>query len=229
MSHFTVMVQIPKEEVENKNYLERIMNPFDENKEVDPYVVKTKEELVSEYNNSSKTEEMSYDEWLKYRYSYDQFDVNGNLLSTYNPKSQWDWWVVGGRWSNLLLNKEGNKCDSAYVGELDLQAMKDKNIKNAKKNWSEMQKQENNVLKALIYGFRKDETEEEYINRNSEMLSTYAVIDKEGNWIAKGDMGWFGVSSETDAESDNWDDKFVERFIEPLDEKDAIVIIDCHI
>lgn len=28
------------------------------------------------------------------------FDEDGNLLSNYNPNSKWDWWCIGGRWSD---------------------------------------------------------------------------------------------------------------------------------
>ena len=107
--------------------------------------------------------------------------------------------------------------------------MKDKNVRSAKNDWKAMQESPNDVLKVLMYGARKGETEEEYVQRNSKTLSTYAVIDKQGNWIAKGDMGWFGMSSETDVESDDWDGKFTERFINPLEAVDVVVIVDCHI
>ncbi|MEX3422110.1 hypothetical protein H0911_24845 [Bacillus sp. HSTU-bmb18] len=231
MSHFAVMVQIPKEKAGDRKYLESVMAPFDEKKEVTPYIYKTKQELIEEYNKSSEANETSYEAWLQYWYIDDgeQIDEEGNHLSTYNPNSKWDWYVVGGRWSNLLIDKDGNSCDAAYAGELDLQAMKDKNVRSAKNDWKAMQESPNDVLKVLMYGARKGETEEEYVQRNSKTLSTYAVIDKQGNWIAKGDMGWFGMSSETDVESDDWDGKFTERFINPLEAGDVVVIVDCHI
>lgn len=34
---------------------------------------------------------------------------NGNLLSTYNPNSKWDWYSIGGRWRNVLLTKIDNE------------------------------------------------------------------------------------------------------------------------
>jgi hypothetical protein len=36
-----------------------------------------------------------------------------------NPHGYWDWWVIGGRWSDRLLRKDGTRCDQAYAGELD--------------------------------------------------------------------------------------------------------------
>ena len=33
-------------------------------------------------------------------YEEDDIDKNGNILSTYNPKSKWDYYGIGGRWDN---------------------------------------------------------------------------------------------------------------------------------
>ena len=33
---------------------------------------------------------------------------NGELYSTYNPNSKWDWYQVGGRWSGMLKTKNEN-------------------------------------------------------------------------------------------------------------------------
>lgn len=49
----------------------------------------------------------------------DMVDSNGDLLSTYNPNSKWDWYVVGGRWSGYLDLKDGSSVDEAYVNEVD--------------------------------------------------------------------------------------------------------------
>lgn len=38
-------------------------------------------------------------------------DAEGNEWSTYNPKSQWDWWVIGGRWEGMLNNTAGQKAE----------------------------------------------------------------------------------------------------------------------
>lgn len=46
-------------------------------------------------------------------------DENGNLLSTYNPNSKWDWYSIGGRWSNFLKLKNGLCADSALLSDVD--------------------------------------------------------------------------------------------------------------
>lgn len=39
--------------------------------------------------------------------------------------TKWDWWVAGGRWSDRLLRKDGSRCDSDLVANLDLLGMRD--------------------------------------------------------------------------------------------------------
>ena len=74
-----------------------------------------------------------------------------------------------------------------------------------------------------------DCTRAEYGQRGADnAISTYAVL-KDGEWISKGEMGWFGMSSESDEEAKQWSDGFFENFIKPLDDNALITIVDCHI
>lgn len=64
-------------------------------------------------------------------------------VTTYNQLSKWDWYQIGGRWSDMLLLKEGHsgnrgsrswvsesepaiegRCDQALKGDLDLEGMR---------------------------------------------------------------------------------------------------------
>ena len=58
---------------------------------------------------------------------------------------------------------------------------------------------------------------------------TYAVLTPDGVWHEKGEMGWFGISSETADESFNWDMHFKEMFIDTADPEWILTIVDCHI
>lgn len=48
-------------------------------------------------------------------YDDDYKDEDGNLYSTSNPKSKWDWYQLGGRWSGMIKIKDGTK--SGIKGE----------------------------------------------------------------------------------------------------------------
>lgn len=64
------------------------------------------------------------DEFLYKRASrwYDEEMIapNGDLLSTYNPKSHWDWWQIGGRWDRMLITTDGRRVNECKAMELDI-------------------------------------------------------------------------------------------------------------
>ena len=53
-----------------------------------------------------RTDEEIYQDEIEY-YESEQIGSNGEIFSTYNPKSKWDWFVLGGRWSGMIKLKEG--------------------------------------------------------------------------------------------------------------------------
>lgn len=124
MSHFTVAVI-----TDSIDKLDKMLAIYDENIEIEPYIDQTKEELIKEGKErkerilKQKEEGQELDKWdLKYLnaqtdeelyqaviYDDEQYDENGNHLTTYNPNSKWDWYEIGGRWHNTLLTKIDNE------------------------------------------------------------------------------------------------------------------------
>jgi len=56
-----------------------------------------------------------------YQYGIDGYDTedigtDGEVYSTYNPNSKWDWFVLGGRWSGSIQLKDGAKGKSGKSG-----------------------------------------------------------------------------------------------------------------
>lgn len=65
------------------------------------------------------TDEQCY-EYEKQYFDNDMIDENGNLLSTYNPNSKWDWYDDnGGRWSGCLINNAGRGVSSGNANEIN--------------------------------------------------------------------------------------------------------------
>ena len=60
------------------------------------------------------------------------------------------------------------------------------------------------------------------------MFSTFAVL-KDGKWMEKGEMGWFGCSSETPDEALEWELNFFDHFIKDLPDNALLTVVDCHI
>lgn len=62
-----------------------------------------------------RSDEELYQEAIE-GYEEDDLDEDGNLLSTCNPNSKWDWYEVGGRWHGMLLLKPGKKAAVVHLG-----------------------------------------------------------------------------------------------------------------
>ena len=68
------------------------------------------------------TDDEHYEDMAQWYKENDMIDDDGNLLSTYNPNSKWDWWSVGGRWQGCLNLTTGHKVNEAQVYEVDWDA-----------------------------------------------------------------------------------------------------------
>lgn len=134
MSHFVALVF-------GKDH-EALLEPFDENTAVDPYWAVEYEAPVPTDNYYLKeaisrgdlTESSTLDELVAWMNEYARSEEHGQTyratpegkierLTTYNPQSKWDWWSVGGRWSDHLLLKSGKRADQALKSEVDWDAM----------------------------------------------------------------------------------------------------------
>lgn len=172
----------------------------------------------------------------------EEFDEDGNLLTTYNEDSKWDWYQVGGRWSDELILKDGTRVNSAKVKDLDWAAMnkldpdQEQYIRDlwriyvekkaTKKETEEFLEEHPQWYKEEYYKDRYGSVEDHI--KEAALYSTFAVVDEDG-WHEQGEMGWFGMSSETPEEAKDWTKNFGRRFIENLDPEDVVTMVDCHI
>ncbi|WCF05941.1 hypothetical protein NDS46_16320 [Paenibacillus thiaminolyticus] len=60
-------------------------------------------------------------------------------------------------------------------------------------------------------------------------FSTYAVITPDGVWHAKGDMGWFGMGSESLEEAKEFSVSYYDTFIRDANPEHYLAVVDCHI
>jgi len=58
-------------------------------------------------------------------------------------------------------------------------------------------------------------------------IRTFAVLHN-GNWMTKGNMGWFGMSDERPEDAEAWDDGY-NAVIDDMNPDDVVVLVDCHI
>lgn len=103
------------EEYKNTRYAKYLADPEEYEKDSNPDHVRYLREVFPKKLNWS--DEECY-EYLAQYYNDDMKDKEGNLYSTYNPDSKWDWYTVGGRWNGELTNKDGMQTNEDYVSEL---------------------------------------------------------------------------------------------------------------
>ncbi|MGW4222937.1 hypothetical protein ACWEG1_05720 [Streptomyces bauhiniae] len=125
MSHFTVLVALPAttSPANIDAALTGVLTPFDENKQVDPYRNYETGNAVDYWRVNAMREDGQLPAdgdvtWAQVAAAanhrddldpddsdYLRVDEDGRAytISTYNPASKWDWWVIGGRWTGYFL------------------------------------------------------------------------------------------------------------------------------
>jgi hypothetical protein len=255
MSHFTVLViddpveeQLqPFHEYECTGVKDEYVVWVDEHEEVEKAWKDTEDK--SEYGNSIDTFADDY-------FGYEKGE-NGHFGRYTNPNATWDWWVVGGRWTGFFEVKEGcenaaelgNKsfmgapadpgsADRLRLGAIDWDKMREKARSRAAEEYDNYDQNHpwNKALReAKIFIFRDaishfechNGGRETFIqNRINSVGVPYAFV-KDSEWVGKGDMGWFGMSS-NDLDENEWNKKFHEM-LASLDPETIVTLVDCHI
>ncbi|QGJ95004.1 hypothetical protein KHQ86_gp156 [Gordonia phage Stormageddon] len=139
-------------------------------------------------------------------YEPDEIGPVGEVYSTYNPRSKWDWWSVGGRWAGFFKFREG--IDEATYDRLGTRP----SIFDLPEDMDPM----------ATDCARKGDLTRESLDR-----TPYAYVDPELGWIEKGQMGWFGMSSGDKPESE-WQEQYA-AWLGSLDDKTWLVAVDAHI
>lgn len=183
-----------------------------------------------------------------------------------NPNAQWDWYEIGGRWTDMLLNKDGTWCNELCKGDLDLEGMislhleeqlrrfdlysivfkgKEIPVWNGGDDAARTQYNNDPTIVALreferiVVKF--DETmdlgfgcihhmfcggdREKFIEKERrEAVLPYAMV-VDGEWYQQGSMGWFGISTNENAE---WATEF-RALLDKVDDDEWLTVVDCHI
>lgn len=119
-----------------------------------------------------------------------------------HDNAKWDWYVIGGRWSNRVINTTHTVHHDPDPNHPIDPIFND--------HWDEKLGGMNVVQKKDL--------------RNIDV--TLAVVH-EGQWYERGELGWFGVvRNETD--KDLWDSAF-HQLIAKANDNDWLVLVDYHI
>lgn len=258
MSHYVVGVIIDSIEDVEKS-VEEVLEPYNENISVEPYIDRTVKQIIedekeyldkfleykknglelSDYQKNfiekyqGKSDAEIYAIWRQ-NYEDGNFDNEGNLLTTYNPKSKWDWWVIGGRWNDYYA--KGNILQiKDFILYSDLS---EEQYNRIVKKWKSItgeitltEEEEKDLFGFRLwtneYCLKRYKTFDNYIKEMTSNMP-YSIVDKNG-WYTKGDMGWFGCDDAT-AESASDFRNFAEEYFRAEENQEKyIVFVDCHI
>jgi hypothetical protein len=131
MTHFTVGIIVSQGEPDVEGFIARQMEPYYEHTEAEPYVCYSLEQAAQDIASTihrlelivsrkephydiakcrenleqlrRMTPEQKYAERIRH---HEHFNDRGEPISTYNPDSKWDWYVIGGRWDGWINDKE---------------------------------------------------------------------------------------------------------------------------
>ena len=137
MSHFMVMVVgddveealAPYHEYECTGIKDKYVVPVDRTKEVQDLLAEESEELdeclieAGVQGGIYKTEEEALAADEKWGYCVFSDGKVQKAVEFTNPNKKWDWWVIGGRYKDHLLLKDGTRVSSAKKKDIDFEGM----------------------------------------------------------------------------------------------------------
>jgi len=211
MTHFMVGVIVPREVYERGNreiefYIAQVMEPYAEDREVEPYIVKSASEIKEEYLRRGPREE-DIRAWAEDYYDYGYYlDEEGNLVCTFNREALYDWYRIGGRFDGII--RDNYQCsDNGF-------------------NFSEKHETIENNSIAIKELLKK-------VNRNALVIQGEEcpyilthLIDLEGKVHREGEMGYFGDMTREKSRRD-----WIEEYLSLLEKNKEhyLVVLDCHI
>lgn len=258
MSHYMVGVIHKK----GQDIVEMLAR-YNGNIEVEDYISETKKEIIKRakeeilyytelYNNGKHFNPEYYEEITsnyveaaqndneEKLYEYGTLDIapedldeDGNMHSTYNPDSKWDWYAIGGRFNEAIKLKNGEYVSEAMISEIDF-SPNEGDYEYAARLWelivekAELKKDEEMPFSIYNAEWLKERygTKECYAEAAAS-FSTYAIVTPDGEWHEPAPMGWFGVSGATANEEKTWQNNFFDFVMQYKDY--YMTIVDCHI
>lgn len=237
MSHFTVAVFT---EYGSEDEVEVALEPFCESTEDPAYLEfssygKITNELMEEYDCSTR------DKLIKslidegYIVDGDQYGILAN------PNAKWDWWDIGGRWTNLLrIIGKPERVNTVRISDWDT-TPDIQEYNHARRFWEVVvdgQKLRDGETEEMFDSFWNKEyykdhygTIETYCECQSMDYVPFAAIDLEGNWLEKGEMGWFGFDTSTKESLHEFREWFLNYVRKLKIERPYthVTMVDCHI
>ncbi|HCX24524.1 MAG TPA: hypothetical protein DHN29_21575 [Cytophagales bacterium] len=164
----------------------------------------------------------------------EECNSTGQEETTYNPKSKWDWYAIGGRWDGWLtdqstrMKKEGSPGDENTEKEIGtIESLRDSFKSDHEEdselkefNWPDYDKMGQDILPNIRMVGELNLDTDDHGNHHI----PFAIITPDGEWHEKGQMCWFACVSN---ENVDWDQEAVEILKKHKDH--LAVAVDLHI
>lgn len=184
------------------------------------------------------TDEEHYKNELSY-YEEEQIKEDGSVFEDYNPNSKWDWYEIGGRFSDTIPLKDGGFTDEADMCDVKIDNIDKEQYNRAKRFWElyvdgaePENEEETKIVKHSFYrvNYYRDrwDSAEDYAEDCSG-FGFYSAVMPDGEWLEAGSMGWFGMSAATPDDEKAWRKKTKDILKKAQEENWHITIVDCHI
>lgn len=237
MSHFVVAVFSHTDDIDE---LDALLAPYNECTEDEEYLEfcvadRPADEIRAKYEEERENYE-DFEDFLLHYYGYRINPETGDYGYTHNPNAGWDWWQIGGGWTDMLKLKDGSgNVNSAWVKDVDFTPDQEAYAK-ALRFWDVVVEGESIMpyenkedffhIWNRDYYLERYGTREGYAN-HAAMFSTYAFVTAEGEWIESGKMGCFGIDNATSNSIAEMREK-LHQYIADHPEL-YLTIVDCHI
>jgi len=123
----------------------------------------TWEKMCSSYNEYEREFELAHPMHGKAKQDCSECLGSGTRKTTYNPKSKWDWYVIGGRWNGVLTRNERNDTKGGFNFDDEFHTLSENMA----------------MLSSLAPLTDKD--------------VPHAILTPDGEWNEHGEMGWWGI------------------------------------
>ena len=157
---------------------------------------------------------------------------------------KWDWYRIGGRWSDFFILKQGAEglvgspplctesptdlraADQARKCDIDWEAMQERGRREAEKKWELAMQKAYPYREQWGYGLYPTDTKQSFTAREGRLAGTTFAVLMDGNWVERVEGGWTpeGPSEKSMSE---WHQKFM-SLLEKIPNDAVLTLVDCH-